>query len=91
MRLIDADELPMIRIVETVDTKNKTFTTIGWVADSVIYNAPTIDAIPVEFIKNKLETYHYIWEHSSPKVEKQYQAMYNAIQSLLWDWEKENE
>ncbi len=76
MRLIDADELiketwgvvikDMFHMDETVDV----------ISREDIDNAPTVKAIPIEFIERKLAEHWYV--------------DYD-IRELLEDWEKENE
>lgn len=47
------------------------------------------NAIPVEFIKEKMEDAHYKWSYSSKKVEQFYKGAYMTLQSLLREWEQE--
>ena len=85
MRLIDADKL--IQELE----KNKTFesdeytegvnTGISWCAEDVV-DAPTVDAIPIEWIEEYRQN------------REDYADEYNAkavLKRLLETWEKENE
>ena len=78
MRLIDADEIvketwgvvikDMFHMDETVDV----------ISRKDIDNAPTVEAIPIEWIKTWIET--------------KYNAVYNNnVWDMLEDWEKENE
>ena len=80
MRLIDADEIvketwgvvikDMFHMDETVDV----------ISRKDIDNAPTVNAIPIEWIKKKCrELYEHLYLDESL-----------GIQRLLRDWEKEN-
>ena len=70
MRLIDADKL-----MESLDPKESVW--VGLVLSELIANAPTVEAITVEWIENKLKCCDNI----------------NAeifVKSLIRNWRKEN-
>lgn len=50
MRLIDADELPGVNIIERIEGEREVFVN-SWVPATAIWAAPTVEAIPVEWIK----------------------------------------
>ena len=71
MRLIDADKL-----MESLDPKESVW--VGLVLSELIANAPTVEAIPIEYIE---------------KFKKEFRAVAPAkavIEWLLENWEKEN-
>ena len=80
MRLIDADEIvketwgvvikDMFHMDETVDV----------ISRKDIDNAPTVDAIPIEWIRDR--QYEIGWYSEEGKI---------IINQMLEDWEKENE
>lgn len=68
MRLIDADKL-----MESLDPKESVW--VGLVLSELIDNAPTVKAIPVEWIKRYMESVGKI----------------GYVEVMIEDWEKENE
>lgn len=84
MRLIDADGLKPLRGVAIYATDEKTDTKI--ITASVyrredIDNAPTIEAIPVEWLRK------YVDEHDEIVEE----GLYWIVEGIIEDWEEENE
>ena len=69
-RLIDADKLKIRNV-----SADYWYTVMG-ITENDIDNAPTVKAIPIEFIERKLAEHWYV--------------DYD-IRQLLEDWEKENE
>lgn len=72
-RLIDVDRLPIKYDGHTVSV---------WKCD--IDNAPTVEAIPIEWIKK------WCNEHNRKSLEERLLKRYGVI-TMLEDWEKENE
>lgn len=50
MRLIDADELPVFSQIERITENEINYTC--WIPAKAIENAPTIEAIPIDWIKH---------------------------------------
>ena len=85
MRLIDADELPEVNTIERIEGDREVFVN-SWVPASAIWKAPTIEAIPIEWIEkwHKEEDRrlgdgwtHIEYPHSHSR--------------MIADWRKENE
>lgn len=74
MRLIDADKL-----MESLNPKESVW--VGLVLSELIANAPTVNAIPVEWIKKYAKKGGRIANILFPF----------EIEMMLEDWEKENE
>ena len=84
MRLIDADKLPIYSTIEGIEKSEKgTVAIIGnWVSAITIEEAPTVEAIPIEWLKS--------WAMKNWVKSKK--CEYDIIVSkLIEDWEKENE
>lgn len=86
MRLIDADEVK--RFYE------EDFTTIDngvhWSRNDIIMNLsniPTVNAIPIEYIKNKIKDCHYIAGRATPKTAEMYNLRAKHLNDLLKEWE----
>ena len=82
MRLIDADKLVEIcrkgwKLFGRENEKLK-----HWVDEYDIRSQPTVNAIPIEWIKK--------WVEKTFDVESQYEV-YPLIELMLLHWEKENE
>ena len=73
-RLIDADELKRAFIGNRYGTK---------AIEYVIDDAPTVEAIPIEWLKLKIDTVLNIYPNGNDETE--------VLCKLLYDWEKENE
>ena len=82
MRLIDADELPEVNTIERIEDEREVFVN-SWVPASAIWKAPTVEAIPVEWIKEWFST-----RMNSTLLPRNYEMVCNW---LIYDWEKENE
>lgn len=80
MRLIDADNLKKVLgfFVYKLD-QDTDIVTCEMYPVSEIENAPTVEAIPVEWVKKWI-----------PKNEERYALGVNPVRDLLKDWEKEN-
>lgn len=89
MRLIDVDKLDL---VVHVTTQNNAV--CNEIADEVgrqIVNAPTIDAIPVAFIEEKMRKYEELAYQSTPKIQQRYFDKVDALKSLIYYWHEKNE
>lgn len=75
MRLIDADELPEVDTIERVDGERDVFVN-SWIPSAAILKAPTVDAIPIEWIMKTIEI--------ADRVEPNEYARY--LRMLLKDW-----
>ena len=73
MRLIDADKL-----MESLDPKESVW--VGLVLSELIANAPTVKAIPVEWLQKKLDK----WK------DRDLLGWSLCVKLLIEDWEKEN-
>lgn len=63
---------------------------IPFVSLKQIGNAPEIEAIPIDFIKQVIEDKRYILGHASDKVAPYYLHAVRALENLLWEWGKTN-
>ena len=77
MRLIDKDEL-----LTKVDKEWGL-----WVEVVNVMYAPEVEAIPIQYIKDKIEDYQYIALRSIPKVADAYYGKIKELESLLQQWE----
>lgn len=78
MRLIDVDEL---FVVDTIEQVNGELNIVSWVPLSQIEDAPTVEAIPVEWIKETIELAENV----------QASKYAEHLRILLEDWRKEND
>ena len=79
VRLINANELPVFTTIDKIiGTENGTEAIVThWVQDDFITNAPTVEAIPMEWIIDWLSKYN------------SYGFDCSAVEKMLEDWEKE--
>ena len=84
MRLIDANELKKSFIGNRYGIK---------AIDYQIDNAPTVKAIPIEWIKKYLEPFYEHYNALSPESQEVCGAgwVIDALETMMRDWEKENE
>ena len=96
MRLIDADKLELKHYVQRVTDKP-----IGYGGTQPVYanydiiaydvdHAPTVEAIPIEWIKKQIEKY-VEWTTFKFHIDVDDIEARNCLEYLLEDWEKENE
>lgn len=79
MRLINADKL-----MESINPKESVW--VGLVLSELVDNAPTVKAIPIEWIKNEIASSIAVVRDND------YDYTYaSCIMQLLERWEKENE
>lgn len=83
MRLINADELPELETIEAV--KGKEVYTVSWIPKRAIEAAPTVEAIPIEWIKQQFGCYEYVQDEDNA-----YYYYDSCLKILLEDWEAEN-
>lgn len=82
MRLVDADALPSALFQKHVHDKEELEPMLYFEdAVKVVEDAPTIDAIPVEWLKKKREHCKSTWDID----------FYEAVQLVLCEWQKEQE
>lgn len=93
MRLINADEFaieePKLWDWSSIDGISSTAVLKQCIWD--VQCAPTVEAIPIEFIKEEMESSRYIWSNSSVKTELYWRGVYQGLMVLIRNWEKENE
>ena len=53
----------------------------------LIRNEETVEAIPIQFIKDQIEDCHYIAGRAIPKVEEAYNLRARHLEDLLSHWE----
>ena len=75
MRLIDADKLLQFK------------TDHEMISTHQIWNAPTIEAIPIKFIRDTIKDYLYIALRATPKIAKNYQDNAKYLENLIKNWE----
>lgn len=101
MRLIDADAL-MKEFAEFVkESNNSDFADIPTWNDAVslLGSAPTVKAIPIEWIKNIINANKYLWEHNKQRMFVDqgvvkivnYSMIVQILSELIDRWYKENE
>ncbi len=71
MRLIDAGELMRVIPSEEINAR------------MAVYYSPTVEAIPVEYIKSKIDAILNIYPNGNEETE--------VLCKLLYEWEKEND
>ena len=79
MRLIDADNLYFDYIVTSTTTNTLCH---RYISKEQVENAPTVDAIPIEWIKD------YVDFGVSDELAQRYRRF---VLNMIKDWEKENE
>ena len=79
MRLIDADKIEFV-LPRTLTEEEKN--TYNLVIGKAFDNAPTVEAIPIEFIEKYLEK----WKHAET-----YDIVHSWWLIIKRDWEKEHE
>lgn len=77
-RLIDANKLPEVDTIERIDGEREVFVN-SWVPAMAIWKAPTVEAVPVEWLKQ--------WEEKH-KNDPCYCGF--VSEEIIKDWEKEN-
>jgi len=95
MRLIDADRLLNPGYTDMFDEPIK----FDMISRNAIENAPTVKAIPVEWIENKIAVNIHLWEEGLDKMFIEngvveitgYSLTAQTLSMLLEWWEKENE
>ncbi len=87
MRLIDADKI--MKRLEAWNTNDPMDQALYRFALSRILEAPTVDAIPIEWIKRWVNSHStYCYDYDYP--EDEYDGWY-VIRTMIEDWEKEND
>lgn len=84
MRLIDADKLPTFNQVERITDTEIEYT--SWIPRGIIEHAPTVEAIPIEWIKGWANNHCiqcYDYDYPTEKDDSWY-----AIDDMLKYWEK---
>ena len=99
MRLIDADKLDEDVLYWNMhdDPKQKDYDTRD--IEDVLREQPTVEAIPVEWIKNKIAVNVHLWEEGKEKMFVEdgvfkivsYSLTAQTLSQLLELWEAENE
>lgn len=79
MRLIDADKLPATCNVVIVNGK---LDLSGWISAKRIEEAPTVKAIPIEWIEQFMNRF---------RLDMVISDEYALLHFMLTEWEKENE
>lgn len=92
MRLIDADKL--IRTVRFLTLRDGKEIEIHYVEAERIDSAPTIDAIPIEWIEKQIKCLREIadiaFEENGGFIEREHYALH-AVERLLKDWHERKE
>ena len=97
MRLIDADEVKRFYEEDFPTIDNG----VHWSRNDIIMNLsniPTVNAIPIDYIKGKIDDYGYIAHRSTPKIADAYYNSIRELENLIRDyktfgkqWEREKE
>ena len=87
MRLIDVDKLPATSNVAIVNGKLEVN---GWIAAKRIEEAPTVNAIPIEWIEKYAKRFIEL-ENRNYFAYRGFSDIGEAILNMLENWEKENE
>lgn len=83
MRLIDADELPVTCTLKAI---NGEIAVTGWIEAERINEAPTIEAIPIEWLKDWRKEKWF--DRRLSMEERMVRAM--VARMIVEDWEDEN-
>lgn len=84
MRLIDADKL-----MESLDPKESVW--VGLVLSELIANAPTVKAIPIEWLNKRAEEIAFAyWTNARNKMTLPLNELPLLIDQIIGEWEKEN-
>ena len=89
MRLIDADKLPEVNTIERIDGDREVFVS-SWIPATAIWKAPTVEAIPIEWVKKYLAKLIVVQDD----LDYPNQLLIGrviGIEIMLEEWEKENE
>lgn len=78
MRLIDAEK---VKVEEIIDEDGHLYSTFE------INEEPTVNAIPIEWIKEQIEDCHYISGRRTDKVADKYNIRARHYEDLLSHWE----
>ena len=99
MRLIDADKL-RIKCHTVNDLQPDKFVVSRMMVSSEVIDAePTVEAIPIEYIKNIINANLYLWEQTKERMfidqgvvrVINYSMTAQILSELIDRWEKENE
>ena len=97
MDLIDRSKLHSVSVVDGINSEGVITTRSFWASD--VANAPTVDAIPMEWVKNKREElekeyYDSFYGYTDEGMNKQVRLLngdFRAFDTVLGYWERENE
>ena len=89
MRLIDANELETDICYARSLNKAESFYDYSY-SEQQINNAPTVDAIPVAFIKEQMCKYENLAYNSIEKIQQRYFDKETALKSLINNWREKN-
>lgn len=84
MRLVDADKLPEVNSIERTDERG--VFVCSWIPAEAIWNAPTVEAIPIEWIKKWHEEEDRRLGDGWTHIEHPHSHI-----RMIEDWRKENE
>jgi hypothetical protein len=88
MQLIDADSV-------TLDMSMYNSFSVGMPLEErmriMLERQPTVDAIPVAFIEEKMRKYEELAYQSTPKIQQRYFDKVDALKSLIYYWHEKNE
>lgn len=89
MRLIDVDKLPATCNVAIVNGKLELD---GWIAAKRISEAPTVEAIPIEWIKDYIIPFQEFHDRLNEERKENDGAgwVVDVLEGMLKRWEKEN-
>ena len=86
MKLIDADKL-----MESINPKESVW--VGLVLSELVDNAPTVEAITIEWIKSYIIPFQAHHDSLSEELKENDGAgwVVDILETMLREWEKENE
>lgn len=88
MRLIDADKLPVFDMTDNIVGENGAKAIVThWIQLDFITHAPTVEAIPVEWITKWAEKFYTVINGKTYYMGDGY----DTIWDLLEDWERESQ
>lgn len=88
MRLIDADKLPAICTVIVVNGHREL---TGWISAERIDEAPTVKAIPIEWLNKRAEEIAFAyWTNARNKMTLPLNELPLLLDQIIGDWEREN-
>lgn len=82
MRLIDADKIDFTPYIDPFEIPG---------AQYAVEQSPTIEAIPVEWLEEKINMYEYLADHAEGIWAERYDEWAHLLSQMIEKWRRENE